>query len=337
MYSGLGGEEFKCTIDGYCRTRVFEFPSTGFHPPVNEPHHEIYVSPSVLGSVTPNLVDFFVNSAFSRHYNINPSLRYMVGETESQMRSQRIGQVPVFLIIEEVCRLSPVDMVNGECSIVDEAVIRDGEKVPYLIGGRVGEKCIVATKTTDGAWPEIPNYQLLVNVILAGVRVGQKADGPIRKLQDHRCLVTDDGRFVAILGGLIARGGVSISTKTDSIAYRTRVSAIRKAISAMEQDTKVPNLALLFNAVYRDEEGDDEKQRLRYLQLWQSLTEAAPRWLNYQGDIKTDTLVVAGEKTLLELRDYRDDIAHGWTDAIDRAFLSDLERTINELTHEKYF
>ena len=57
MYSGLGGEEFTCTINEYCRTRVFEFPSTGFHPAGNEPHHEIYVSPTVQGSVTPNLVD----------------------------------------------------------------------------------------------------------------------------------------------------------------------------------------------------------------------------------------------------------------------------------------
>ena len=105
----------------------------------------------------------------------------------------------------------------------------------------------------------------------------------------------------------------------------------------MEQDTGVPHLALLFNAMYRDQDGDDENQRLRYLQLWQSLLEAAPGWLDYQGDIRTDTMVVVGEKTPLELRDYRDDIAHWWTETIDKAYLADLQRTINELIHEKYF
>ena len=47
--------------------------------------------------------------------------------------------------------------------------------------------------------------------------------------------------------------------------------------------------------------------------------------------------VVAGTKTLLELNDYRDDVAHWWTDAIDENFLADLRRTINELIRRKYF
>ena len=337
MYSGLGGEEFKCTINEFCRTQIFKFPITRFHPASNEPQHKVYVSPTVQGSVTPNLVDYFEYSNFSRQYKINPSLRFRVGEIDSEIRGQQGGQVPVFLIVEEVYQLSPVEMLNGECSIVDEVADREGEKVPYLIGGREGEKFIVAQAATDGAWPELPNDQLLVNVILAGVRVGQQAAGPIRKLLGHECLVTDDGRFVSMLGRLSAKAGVSLSTKMDTRAYRDRISDIRKAISAMEKDTGVPHLALLFNAMYRDKDGDDESQRLRYLQLWQSLSEAAPRKLNYQGDIRTDTVAVAGEKTPLELRDYRDDIAHWWTDTIDKPYLADLQRTINELIHRKYF
>ena len=337
MYSGLGGEEFKCTISEYCRTRVFEFPRSKVHPAGNEPHHEIYVSPTVQGTVTPNLVEFFKSSTFSRHYNINPSLRFKVGETKSELSSQQVGHVPVFLIIEEVCQLVPVEMTDGECSLVDEVVVRDDEEVPYLIGGRKGEKFIVAQAATDGAWPDLPDNQLLVNVVLAGVRVGQQAAGPIRKWLDHECLVTDDGRFVSILGRLSGKARVSLSTKLDSTAYRDRVSEIRKAISAMELDTSVPHLALLFNAIYRDECGDDDNQRLRYLQLWQSLSEAAPRWLKYQGDIRTDNVVVAGQKTIRELRDYRDDIAHWWTDNIDEAYFADLQMTINELIRRKYF
>ena len=228
-------------------------------------------------------------------------------------------------------------MVNGECNIVDEVAVRDGEKVPYLIGGREGEKFIVAQAATGGAWPDLPNDGLLVNVILAGVRVSQQAAGPIRKLLDHRCLVTDDGRFVAILGRFSAKAGVSLSTKMDTKAYRDRITEIRKAISAMELDTSVMHLARLFNALYRDEWGDDDNQRLRYLQMWQSLSEAAPRRLNYQGDIRTDKAVIAGKRTLEEIRDYRDDIAHWWTDTIDEAYLADLQMTISELIRRKYF
>ena len=124
----------------------------------------------------------------------------------------------------------------------------------------------------------------------------------------------------------------------DTAAYRDRVSEIRKAINAMEQDMGAPHMALLINSMYRDEYGDDPYQRLQYLQLWQSLVEAGPRWLNYQGkDIRHDNVVVAGKNTLQQLTEYRDDIAHWWTDTIDGNFLADLQRTINELIRRKYF
>ena len=35
-----------------------------------------------------------------------------------------------------------------------------------LVGGRAGEKFITAWATIDGAWPELPNNQQLVDMIL---------------------------------------------------------------------------------------------------------------------------------------------------------------------------
>ena len=70
----------------------------------------------------------------------------------------------------------------------------------------------------------------------------------------------------------------------------------------MEQDMGAPHLALLTNAMYRDVYRDDAYERLHYLQLWQSLTEAGPRLLNYQGNnIRNDNIVVAGKRTLRQL------------------------------------
>ncbi len=337
MYAGIGAEEIHCTISGYCRTRLFEFPGIDFRPAGDEPHHEIYVSPSVQACVTSNLTDYFVNSTCSKHYAISPGLRHMVGETDEKIKSQQKNRVPVFLIIEESDQLTPVEMNRGECSIADEVIVEDGKKVPMLVGGREGGKFIVTCATVDGAWPELPNNQQLVNMILAGVRVGQQTTDPIRKFLDMNGLVTDDGRFVIMMRPK-ASAGVITSTPMDSTAYRDRVSEIRKAISAMEQDIGAPHMALLINAIYRDEDKDDAVQRLHYLQLWQSLVEAGPRWLNYRGyDIRHDNVVVAGKKTLQQLTEYRDDIAHWWTDTIDGNFLADLQRTINELIRRKYF
>ena len=337
MYGGMGGKESCCTISGYRRTRIFEFPGIDFHPDGDEPHHKIYSSPSVRACVASDLVDYFVNSTCSSHYDISPSLRHEVGETEKKIRSQQKGRTPVYLVIEESNQLTPVEMVKGECSISDEIVVRDGKKVPILVGGREGEQFITAWATIDGAWPELPNNQQLVNMVLAGVRAGQQTADPIRKYLDENGLVTDDGRFVEMVRPTMSARG-STATPMDNTAYRDRASEIRKAIAAIEQDIGAPHMALLVNSMYRDDYKDDAYQRLQYLQLWQSLVEAGEKYLGHQGkSIRYDNIVVSGKKTLLELTEYRDDIAHWWTDTIDENFLADLQRTINELIRRKYF
>ena len=337
MYGGMGGKEFCCTISGYRRTRIFEFPGIDFHPAGNEPHHTIRSSPSVQACVASSLVEYFVNSTCSNHYDISPSLRHGVGEADERIKSQQRGRTPVYLVIEESNQLMPVDMVKGECSISDEAVVRDGRNVPMLVGGREGEQFITAWATIDGAWPELPNNQQLVNMILAGVRAGQQTADPIRKYLDQNGLVTDDGRFVEMVRPTMS-ARVSTATPMDTTAYRDRASEIQTAIAAIEQDIGCPHMTLLVNSMYKDEYTDDAYQRLQYLQLWQSLVEAGRKYLGYQGkSIRYDNVVVAGEKTLLELTEYRDDIAHWWTDTINENFLADLQRTINELIRRKYF
>ena len=151
MWAGLGGGAFHCTINEYCRTQVFEFPRIRFAPEEDEPTHQIYSSPTVQACLTSNLVGFFENSTFSKHYSINPSLRHRVGETEERIRSQDNDSVPVFLVIEEVSQLTPVEMVKGECRILDEVVVRDGEIRQNLVGGRENERFLVATLTDAGA------------------------------------------------------------------------------------------------------------------------------------------------------------------------------------------
>ena len=337
MFGGIGGEEFHCTINGYCRTLVFEFPRIEFHPEGVEPSHKIYSSPSIQACVTSDLEDYFVNSTFSHHYSISPSLRYKVSETKKKNRSQESDSVPVFLVIEEVNQLTPVEMVKGECSILDEVVVRDGERKRLLVGGREGSKFIVAHLTHAGAWPELPYNQHLVNMILAGVRAGQQTTQPIRKYFDLDCLVTDDGRYVTMFT-LTASAGLIARTPMDNFAYRERVSEIRNAICAMEQDIGEAHMKRVFNSMYRDDYGDDAYQRLHYLQLWQSFEEAGSKFLLLHGqDIRYSTNVVGGQRTPGELRDYRNEVAHWGINKIDMNYLANLQRTINELIRHNYF
>ena len=272
MYGGIGGKAFYCTINEYRRTRVFEFPDIDFHPDGDEPHHTLYSSPSVKSCVASNLVDYFVNATCSNHYDVSPSLQYEVVETDKKIKSQQKDRTPVYLVIEELDQLTPVEMVKGECSISDEIVVRDGKKVPVLVGGREDEQFITAWATTDGAWPELPNNQQLVNMVLAGVRAGQQAPDPIRKYLDQSGLMTDNGRFVEMVQPTMSARG-STATPMGTIAYRDRASEIRTAIATIEQDIGAPHMALLVNSMYRDDYKDDAYQRLHYLQLWQSLSE----------------------------------------------------------------
>ena len=334
MYEGVGGKEFYCTINGHCRTQIFEFPRIDFRPNGEEPHQTIYKSPSVQACVLSNLVEYFANATCNKHYAISPSLRHEVAETDKKNSAQQRGRVPVYLVIEEHNELTPVEMLKGECCI--EVRVEDGEKEPILVGGREGEKFITAWDTVDGAWPELPSNQQLVNMILAGVRVGQQTPNPIRKHVDQSCLVTNDGRFVEMMRPTTSVR-VETATVMDTKAYRGRTSEIRKAIADMEADMGTPHLALLINSMYSDEHKDDSYQRLQYLRLWQSLAEAAGACLDYKGNVREDDVIVAGKKTLKELTDYRGDIAHWWTDTIDGNFLADLQRTINELIRRRYF
>ncbi len=336
MYAGMEGKEFRCSIGGHCRTQIFEFPRIDFRPNGDEPHHSIYDSPSVQACVTSNLVGYFANGTRGRHYAISPCLRHVVGETEKKIRSQQKDHVPVFLVIEEHSELTPVEMIKGECSISDEVLLRDGEKRPVLVGGRENQKFITAWATVDGAWPTIPSNQQLVNLILAGVRVAQQTANPIRKYVDQSCLVTDDGRFVEMMRPTMSGRGQT-ATVMDARAYRSRAADIRKAIAVIELDIETPHMALLINSMYSDDHKDESYRRLHYLRLWQSLAEAGKAGLRYAGNVREDDVVVAGQKTLRELTEYRVDIAHWWTDTIDENFLADLQRTINELIRHRYF
>ena len=335
LYESGGGKKTTCTINGYCRTQIFEFPEIAYHPDGDEPHETIYTSPAIRANVVSKLVDFF-ESTRSKQYAISPSLRHVIRETEEKVCSQQKGDSPVYLVIEETCQLPPVEMKNGECYALSEILVHDGKVTPLLTGGREGEEFIIATATVDGAWPKLPNNEVIVNMILAGVRVGQQTTDPIKNYVDQQCLVTDDERFVVISQpGASAR--LSTATPMDTAALRDRTSEIRNAIAAMKQDPGESDMELLVKAMYMDEYEDDAYRRLQYLRLWQSMVEAAPRWLNYQGNIREDNAVVAGERTLRELKEHRNDIAHWWTDTIDENFMADLQRTINELIRSKYF
>ena len=337
MYEGADGKEFHCTISEYCRTQIFEFPRVTFRPKGEVPHMPIYSSASIQAGVTSNLVGYFENSMHSKHYDIDPSFRHVVDETDAKVKAQQKDSLPVFIVVEEIEQLTPVAMTKGECSILDEILVRDGEKVPLIPGAREGKKFIVAWRALDGAWPELPNNQQTVNMVLAAVRVGQETHSPIPKHLDLDCLVTDDERCVGMMRPTASAAEGSVVKVTDTADLIGRVSEIADAIIDMEQDIGTPYLAFLVNSMYSDERKDDGYKRLQYLQLWQAMADTARKVLDFKGNVGKSKQIVAGTHRLKDLKAYRNDIAHWWADTIDDNCLADLQRTINELIRRKYF
>ena len=198
---------------------------------------------------------------------------------------------------------------------MDEVLVQESETIPLLIGGREGERSIVAWPSTDEAWPETPRDPRLVNLILAAVRVGQQTSDPIKKYIDQRCFVTDDGRFVVMGPHMEASARLTTSMPMNADAFESRAMEIRQGIAAMEPDIMGPvstsaHMALLVNAMYSEEHRGDAEKLLEFLRLWQSLQETAKK-LGYKGNVKQDKVIVDGTKTLWELNEYRVDIAHG--------------------------
>ena len=336
MYGGIGGREFHCTISGYIRTRVFDFPGLNFLPEGAEPFNEICDAPPIRACLVSGLSEYFQNSTRSQHYSMSPALQHDVVEIEEKNKQSQEGRALVYLIVEESNHLAPVTMVNGECCIADEVIIRDGERIQIATGGREGGQFVTAWPTIDGAWPELPNNELWVNLVLAAVRVGQDTAGPIRKHIDRNGLVTNDSRFIGIMRPTMS-ARLGVMKPMDATGYCERTQEIRRIFTAMVQDINAPHLSLLVNSMYSDEYKDDSYQRLQYLSLWESLVGAARKLLGYSGrGIRSDKKVVAGTKTLEELTQFRNDIAHWWTDTIDESFLVNLQLTVNEMLRRKY-
>lgn len=336
LYKAGGGQPITCTITDHYRTRIFEFAHVDIKVENNDLHQLLYDSPIIHAYITTDISDYFLHKTPTKHYSISPPLREKIIEAgEELLQLKKDGRFRAYLVVEEQNKLSPVTMSNGECMTFEEVQEKDGKQIPLLTGGRKGEQFIAALHGVGGVWPELPDNEDIVNMILAAVRVGHDTTDPICKYIDQSCLVTEDGRFVSMIppGNISAR--LSSITSMDACTYRKRVLEIRKAIDKMKPDLKIPHIQLLVDSMYRDEYKDDAFDRLHYLRLCQSLEEAK-KYLDYNVDVRTDSNIVAGNKPLNKLVDYRDNIAHWWVGESDEEFLVNLQKTINQLVRQKY-
>ena len=285
--------------------------------------------------VVSDLPRYFETTVHNSHYSISPCLRQEVAEIAPKSSRQK-QDLPVFVVVQEHNALEPTVMEQGECSIQDEVRCENGHEYAILVGGRKGKRFVTAWRATDGRWPSVPDNERQINTILTAVRVEQDAVGPIEKLLDQSCFVTDDGLFVDPMG-LSASARATTVRSMDAQALTQASARIRRAIALLEPDAEEPHVGLLVDSLRWDKDEENAERRVRYLSLWQSLVEARKK-LGFSKKIDPETKdIVAGQKTLGELTKHRDEVAHHQTNSIDDHSLRDIQLTINELVRKRYF
>ena len=334
MLEGLDGQPTSCTVDRHFRTRIFDYPGVILEEPV--PAHTIYGSGAVRADLVGDLEAHLKHS--SPHFTLSPPLRQEVKETLARLDRQGQDAHP-FLVIQEVQDIEPV--LLEDCALVSEVTTTDGERTPFLIGGRDNANFVLAVRTSQSTWPTVPSNEDTVKAILTVARASQNAHDEIPKHIDQTCLVTDDDRFVSALRPSIGLARGSAYSPLDADGFRTNAQAMTKAMAKLEADLQSEHIQLLVNALYWDDYKDDCFRRLHYLSLWQSLNESRKKLGHIEpgSNIRLidDATTVAGNHTLAELTQYRHDVAHWWKGSMDGNYLADMYRTLNELIRRRYF
>ena len=277
MADPLGGRPAECTITGYCRTLVFEFP--GSYLVAEDPidHQVIYSSSGLKASIVSDLPAYFEQEpAESLHYSIDVSLRAGVRSTyekavEQCNRQQTHLEVPLFLVIEEYAEIPPTVLNSGECFMIDECC--DGEAM--IEGGREGESALLAFRTCDGSWPDFYANMHVVNVVMAAVKIEQNVTGHIEKLYSCSCFVSSERQAVYTLIPTISAPSLETMSRLEPPDLREKVDRIGYMLQGMMSESE-PAAPELFDSIMLDKTKDDSYLRLWYLRLWQALEAKEP-------------------------------------------------------------
>ncbi len=322
----------ECTITGYCRTSIFDFPGSYLVERVNP--QRIYSDGDLTAAIVSDLPVYFGEKpADSPHYAIDVSLRAHVrgtyNEAVEETSSGPQRTLPLFLVVQEHREVTPTILNSGECFAIDE--FRDGQE--HIEGGREGERALAAIKTTDGSWPDFPTDTNAINVLLAAAKAEQDFADHIELIYRCACFVSGEGQAVYMLVPEISRATVRTESPLDSGKLGDKSGRITSMLQHMVSETE-PAALELFDALLLNKTKDDEYLRLWFLRLWQAVEDAGEH-LGYP-QLRNVTDVVAGKRTPKELKGYRNQIAHWYTGRINYSYVIDLQHTAMELLRRKY-
>ena len=331
MAKPLNGEPVDCTITGYCRTFLYDFPSAYLASGKPVDHQIIYSRDDLKVALVSDLPAYFEQQTTpSQHYATDVSLRAGVRRTYEKAVNQSSQQIspPFFLVIEQTVAVPPTVLNSGQCFTVDER--RDGREM--IEGGREGGRSLLAFHTIDAPWPDFQADKHAVNTVLAAIKAEQNHTGHIEELYQCACFVNSEGHAVYTLSPRIS-GIASLASRLEPSDLEEKAESIGFMLESMLSESD-PVLTELFDSIVMDKTKDDDYLRLRYLRLCEALEDTGsilgkPQPFN-------DDNVIAGTRSPKELLGYRNKIAHWHTGKIDHSCLSDLQLTAMELLRRRF-
>ena len=322
---GGNGKILKCTIDRFCRTQIFELSGAVFDGDCSPRAHVIYEKGNFRATIVDDPQMFLSGSEFSPHYTVSYSLRKEIEEVQSKTgKTDRDNCARLFVILEEYKKITPTDMHQGECIVVDQRVLK---------GGTEGQEAILALRSADGAWPDESADIIFENIVLAAFKVEQNITYGVKPLLDRVNFLERNGRVVHIQEGYLnlAFGALRVVRKLDDGGLRDKADRIRRAIDVLCGTMRKSSMSELITALRLQDTANKKYLCLWYLQLWETACNAGGQigerqFGNPEG--KSD------QERRREQGEHRNDIAHGKTEEIDYKIFDGLQKDVLKLLRE---
>ena len=311
-----------CTIDGFCRTAVYEFPGANVEAGEEVKPRTIWQKSHFRATIVSDPATFLGNSSFSPHYARSCALRHDIDEKLEELRKRNSGRRDrLFVVIEDYRKINPVRMSKGECLAIDQGMVR---------GGMSGTEAIIALRSKDGAWPEEGADIASENLVLAALQIEQNVTHGMKALIQSVNFIERDGGIVHIQEVELNFGTPRVERRLSDNTLDEKANKLKSSICQLEN--KVMNLSPvseLITALRLKDTGDKSYLCLWYLRLWEASCKAGqligePQFGN-PGGIRT------GQDNRRRQLEHRNDVAHGRVGEIDYAILDRLQRDVLDL------
>ena len=312
-----------CTINGFCRTSIYEFCGASVDSGESISPRTIYQKDHFRASIVDDPNDFLYKSTFSPHYAGNCALRYEIDEVLAGIRKAHSGRLErLFVVMEEHKKIGPVSMRDGECLAIDQGVVK---------GGTSGNDAILALRSMDGAWPEEGADVASENLVLAAIKIEQAVTYGLKALIDSINFVESDGRIVHIQEGYadLAFGALRVDRKLDDEALDDKTDKLQRTILKLETSWGLPTLTELITALRLEDTRDKAHLCLWYLRLWEAACNAGS--LMGERQFGNPDGVKVGKNERRRQLEHRNDVAHGRVDEIDYRIFDQLQKDVLEL------